>query len=356
MAKKRKKSQKNSKLIYVVWFLSIIALSIGLFIVGYYLGSSDASLDTQKQEVKVEQKTKIEDRLKKVIKEESKVESSKKLEPKLEAKKDDSNETKTQDLEMKTQSVESNDTKEMPKKEEGASHEIDSSTKVLEPLKKVKHKGSTTSKLAIIIDDVSTKSQVDAIKKLGLNLTMSFLPPSKERPSSYVLAQKEKFYMVHLPMEAMKFNKEEPHTLRVSDNKEELSKRIDEIVKLFPRVKYINNHTGSKFTSDFNAVDRLVGVLNAKGINFLDSRTIAESKVEQVMKKYGKNYVSRDVFLDHEQDKEYVKNQIKKAVLYAKEHGEAVAIGHPHPNTLKALEESKELLKSVDLVLVDKVF
>lgn len=356
MAKKRKKSQKSSKLIYIVWFLSIVALSIGLFIVGYYLGSSDSSPSVAKEQVVLEQKTKIEDRLKKVIKEESKLEAQKKVEPKLEAlSKAESNATIT-DSKFETQNIEKNETKEIVKKDEGASHEIDSSIKVLEPIKKIKHKNSTTPKLAIVIDDVSTKSQVDAIKKLGLNLTMSFLPPSKERPLSYLLAQKERLYMVHLPMEAMKFNKEEPHTLRVSDTKDELSKRVDDIIKLFPRVKYINNHTGSKFTSDFNAVDRLVSVLNAKGINFLDSRTIAESKVEQVMKKYGKNYVSRDIFLDHEQDKEYVKNQIKKAVLYAKEHGESIAIGHPHPNTLKALEESKELLRSVDLVMIDKVF
>lgn len=91
-------------------------------------------------------------------------------------------------------------------------------------------------------------------------------------------------------------------------------------------------------------------------IEFLDSRTIASSKVPLVMKKYGKKYIARDIFLDHEQNKEYVKSQIKKAISFAKDHGSAVAIGHPHANTLAAIKELKSELNSVELVRIDKVY
>jgi hypothetical protein len=74
------------------------------------------------------------------------------------------------------------------------------------------------------------------------------------------------------------------------------------------------------------------------------------------MKNFGYKYVSRDVFLDHHPDKESVKKQIKEAIRIAKLHGTAIAIGHPHKNTLLALKESKYLLKDVDLVYVDRLY
>jgi polysaccharide deacetylase 2 family uncharacterized protein YibQ len=185
---------------------------------------------------------------------------------------------------------------------------------------------------------------------------MSFLPPSAARPNSAKLASHEKFYMVHLPMEAMNWNKEEPFTLYAADSQQVISKRIKEIKKLYPKVKYINNHTGSKFTSNEMAVNRLIYALNTQHIHFLDSRTTAETKVPKVMKNYGFKYMARDVFLDHHPDKAYVKSQIKRAIKIAKSHGTAIAIGHPHANTLEAIKESIPLFKDVELVQVDKLY
>ena len=76
----------------------------------------------------------------------------------------------------------------------------------------------------------------------------------------------------------------------------------------------------------------------------------------RVLKNFGLKYVARDVFLDHHMDKPYIMKQIKKAIAVAKAHGEAIAIGHPHKNTLQALAESKELFKDVDLVQVNRVY
>jgi polysaccharide deacetylase 2 family uncharacterized protein YibQ len=184
---------------------------------------------------------------------------------------------------------------------------------------------------------------------------MSFLPPSPIHPNSAILAAKEKLYMVHLPLEAMNFSSEEPITLQVGDSKEMISERIRQVKALFPRVYYINNHTGSRFTSDKTAVSNLISVLEHEGIGFLDSRTTAETKVPEVMAALGKPYIARDLFLDHEADVTYIEGQIAKAIDKAKKHGSAIAIGHPRKETLQALENSKKLLQSVELVYVNKV-
>jgi len=330
MAKRKNKVAKkqNNLLTYIAWSLATIALILSCLIAGYYVGYNNAIEDIQIQNSTIEKKidkpkkttTTLHRQLKEVLKKET--------------------------IEIK------------PKKTiiKTASHEYESLAKPPSRLVKKQHIITNKPKLAIIIDDVSIKSHINAIKNLNLKITMSFLPPSKARPNSAKLASKEKFYMVHLPMEAEHFTAEEPLTMRIHHSQQEITKRIKELKKLFPRVKYINNHTGSKFTSNEIAVHKLIVALNKYNINFIDSRTTSKTKVPLVMKEFGKKYMARDIFLDNRNDKEYIKNQIKKAIQIAKREGYAIAIGHPHINTILAINESKKLFKDVELVYVNRLY
>lgn len=211
------------------------------------------------------------------------------------------------------------------------------------------------AKLVIIMDDVSYAHDVAAIRSTGLPLVMSFLPPSPRHPESAQLAASVSGYMVHLPMEAVAYNQEEPVTLRITDSVETIEKQIALVKHLYPNVHYINNHTGSKFTSDEAAMERLIGVMKDNGLIFVDSRTIGASKAKSVESKYGLRYLGRDVFLDHEDGVANVKKQIRDAVAIAKRHGSAIAIGHPRPDTIQALKESKDLLNQVQIVRIDQI-
>jgi polysaccharide deacetylase 2 family uncharacterized protein YibQ len=214
---------------------------------------------------------------------------------------------------------------------------------------------SDLPKLVIIIDDVSYDYDVAAIHSIGLPLVMSFLPPVTRHPNSARLAQEVNEYMVHLPLEAIDFNDEEDQTLHVGDSIEKISQTIQKIKKWYPNVRYINNHTGSKFTSDKASMEKLLKVLDDEGITFVDSRTIGTTKAQEILKKNGKRYIHRDVFLDHQDGIANVKAQIREAVEIAKKNGSAIAIGHPRPDTIAALKQSKELLKQVQLVGIDKI-
>jgi len=344
MAKrKRSKTNENSKVLtYTAWSLAVIALLLSALLIGYYFGYENANMDSTISNIEKEQK---KDEKLELLKELKKVEEKKekKVLPKI---------TKEEDVKKRLKEVLKKTTREYT----SASHEFDN-TETTTPPKAIERKITITDKpkLAIIIDDVSVQKQVKAIKALKIPLTMSFLPPSKYRPNSAKLAAKESFYMVHLPMEAMSFTAEEPTTLHVKDSQKEIFKRIKIIKKLFPKVHYINNHTGSKFTSNEIAMNRLITVLNANKINFIDSRTTSKTKAPKVMKNFGLRYMARDVFLDHRMDKAYVKKQIKAAIRSAKKHGTAIAIGHPHKNTLAALRESKKLFHDVELVYINQL-
>jgi len=248
---------------------------------------------------------------------------------------------------------------EVKHKNSTASHEYETKDKKLVTPPKAQPRAIVKSvskpKLAIIIDDVSFERDVRAIKSLHLPLTMSFLPPSAIHPNSAKLAAKEKNYMVHLPLEASNFNAAEVNTLRVGDSQKKISDKIRDIKKDFPRVKYINNHTGSKFTANELAMNKLIFALKKNNIRFIDSRTTAKTKAPQVLKNYGYSYVARDVFLDHVSNIKEIKKELKRAVVLAKRHGTAIAIGHPHKTTLRALKESSSLLKEVELVTIDKL-
>ena len=355
MAKRKNSSSKfkSNILKYTAWFLATVALTLSSLLGGYYIGYEDA-----KSEITMKEKREKEKRLSLLKKLEK---TTKKTQESVNNRLKEVLKKETLKQEVPKIKLTKKEEKEVLKVREyaGASHEYGNGDLAKPPLRakrEVKQISSTKPKLAIIIDDVSVKSHVNAIKSLGMPLTMSFLPPSKARPNSAKLASQEDFYMVHLPMEAQSYSAEEPLTLRIHDSQQIISSRIEEVKRLFPKVKYINNHTGSKYTSNEVAMNRLIFAFNKNNISFVDSRTTADTKAPKVLKNFGLKYVSRDVFLDHHMDKPYIKSQIKKAIKIAKSEGIAIAIGHPHANTILALHESKKLLKDVELVYINRVY
>ena len=212
-------------------------------------------------------------------------------------------------------------------------------------------------RLVIIIDDVAYKHQADAIKSVNLKLTPSFFPATSAHPETPVLARRFGFYMIHLPMQALGgFKGAEIGTLTVNDDYEKIAKKLQSIKRDFPDLKYINNHTGSRFTSDATAMDRLMRAMRDENLIFVDSKTTSPTKVYGAAKKYSMPYIARDVFLDHDGSKAAVRKQLKYAVELAKKRSYAIAIGHPHKNTIEVLQESAKLLQEVEVVYLKDLF
>jgi len=326
----------------IIWALLILLLFIGALFLGYFLGFEQAEKELKHER---EETQKLIEQIQSIAKiDESSVSVS--------------SDMKHQDDEIKRlrselQALLSKEG-EIPR----AQHEYaPKEPKAPPPPSEVRplRPSGAEAKLVIIIDDVSYAHDIAAIHSVGLPLVMSFLPPSPRHDDSALLASKENSYMVHLPLEAIDYNAEEPYTLHVSDSEEKIAKRISELKCLYPKVRYMNNHTGSKFTSDTAAMERLLGILKKENIAFVDSRTIAATKVRQVSEKYGLRYLGRDVFLDHQDGVENVKHQIKEAVEKAQKYGTAIAIGHPRPDTIEALKQSRGLLSQVKLVGIGEI-
>ena len=217
-------------------------------------------------------------------------------------------------------------------------------------------KADKQARLAIIIDDMSSKEQVRALKNTGLKLNPSFFPRDKNHPNTHNYAKEFDFFMVHLPLAALNFKNEEIQTLKPHQSQEQISAKIQSIKNDFKDLKFINNHTGSLFTSDANAMRKLFLALDNFDLIFVDSLTTNSSKVRTVARDFNQTYIKRDIFLDNYDDLNYIKKQIKKAVNLAKKNGFAIAIAHPKKNTFKALMQSKDVLNEVKLVYLSEIY
>ena len=212
------------------------------------------------------------------------------------------------------------------------------------------------AKLVIIIDDVATFEHAGMVKSLGLKITPSIFPATKTHPDTPSIARLFEFYMIHLPMQAKHFDSPEIGTLTINESYESMLAKIKKIRKDFPRAVYTNNHTGSRFTSDFNAMDRAYMALIDQGFIFVDSKTIAQTAVAKAAKKHNQPYISRDIFLDDNPSAAAVRRELVAAVNLAKKRGYAIAIGHPKKNTIAVIKESKNnILKDVEVVYLKDI-
>lgn len=198
-------------------------------------------------------------------------------------------------------------------------------------------------KIALVIDDLGPG--VSGTKRtiaLPGPLTLAFLPyASGLKDLTGSARQKGHELLVHLPWEPMDLdhNNPGPDALLTSLSNDELQRRLDEALASFDGYVGINNHMGSAFSTYLPGLQVVMQEAQARGLLFLDSRTIGGSLAEATAISYGVPAAGRDVFLDHEaNDPAFVWRQLATLEILARRNGVAVAIGHPHASTLSVLE------------------
>jgi len=81
-----------------------------------------------------------------------------------------------------------------------------------------------------------------------------------------------------------------------------------------------------------------MGLLKWQGLYFIDSRTSDQSVAQQVAQSMGIENTRRNVFLDDDIDSVAINKQFDRLEQLATKNGSAVAIGHPHDETLRVLK------------------
>ena len=214
--------------------------------------------------------------------------------------------------------------------------------------------------VALIIDDLGYDKKIaQKFAQLDVTLTFSILPHSPFQQKIARLARSKGLeIMIHMPMEPVEYPQVNPGpgTLLISMSPDELIEQLDQNLNTLPGVKGVNNHMGSRMTSESSQMYQIFSVLKKRGLFFIDSRTTAESLCEPSARLFQVPFAQRDVFIDHYLKADFIRKQIKELIRIAKKNGEAVGIMHPHSTTLQVLQEMlPELKGQVHLVPASKV-
>lgn len=194
--------------------------------------------------------------------------------------------------------------------------------------------------VSIIIDDLGNQLDHDlrAVNLPGA-VTCAFLPhaPYTRRLAEHAHGQ-GKEVMLHLPMQAVA-----PHPLGSGGLLAGMSKRqfihtVRADLHAVPHVRGVNNHMGSLLTQSRGQMRWLMQELRRHpDLYFVDSHTTSLSVAREVAVSHGVPSLKRDVFLDAEPGYGFIERQFARLLALAREHGSALAIAHPHRETLAYL-------------------
>ena len=196
-------------------------------------------------------------------------------------------------------------------------------------------------RLAIVIDDLgSDPAQGDAIFRLSYPLTLSVLPHHSNSTEIAEEAHRRGYQvLLHLPMASTAGNMDEAIELHPGMDSHAVENTFQAMLETVPYAAGVNNHEGSLGTSDEKLMDELMPLLHQNKLFFIDSRTTAATVAESAAHAAGVPATSRNVFLDDDQTVGAIRKQFALAIHDAREKGSALAIGHPHPETLQVLAE-----------------
>ncbi len=206
------------------------------------------------------------------------------------------------------------------------------------------NKSQEIAKMSIVIDDLGVGTDaLYGLLSLDFPVSFSILP---KNPQAKLYAELGHFtkreIFLHQPMEAENKIFSVPEGLSVNNSIEEIKKKLEANFERVPYAVALNNHTGSAFTADRQAVINFLIALKEvrPKMKILDSYTIGNSKLHSLAQNYFEKTAKRDVFIDNIIIEDEIIKQLdfamNKALNNPKNH--IIAIGHPHKATIKALQ------------------
>lgn len=211
------------------------------------------------------------------------------------------------------------------------------------------------AKLVIVIDDLGENMQaIDRLLRLDYPVTFAFWPHASHVAEGTVKAHKKgREILVHQPMEPLGYPNVAPGpgVLLTGMSVAQITRLVEASLAKVPYAVGLNNHMGSRFTQNRAGVDAVIAVLKQRRMFMLDSMTDPRSVFAKEGQRLGITNHKRNVFLDVTHTRNAVLDQLRQAERIALLTGHSIAIGHPLPETLAALEEWQRLRdRSVKIV------
>lgn len=209
------------------------------------------------------------------------------------------------------------------------------------------------AQVAIVIDDMGYRYTDKHALSLPGNVTYAVLPHTTYGKKLAVKAHAQAHdVLIHVPMEANNRKRLGPGALTSAMNEQQIRKSLTDSFAEIPFAIGINNHMGSYLTKLYKPMTWTMGFLKERQLFFLDSVTSADSKALQAARDMGVPVRARHIFLDNNLTDDYIKQQFSLLIDFAQKKQTAIAIAHPHPETIKMLTKLIPTLKQHNIELV----
>lgn len=196
-------------------------------------------------------------------------------------------------------------------------------------------------RLAVVIDDAGRDLASQRVyEQMGIPLTLAVMPNqvhTGEAAAEWAAAGLP--VIIHQPMESVSGSGMEPVVLLTSMSDTEKRKILSDSFRQIPQAAGMNNHQGSKATTDRATMDVVMNELAHRGMFFLDSATNTTTAADSAAAAYGVRYARNELFVDNSTDVETIKSMIRKGARMAVSQGSAIIIGHCRPHTAEAFRQ-----------------
>lgn len=211
----------------------------------------------------------------------------------------------------------------------------------------------------LILDDMGNKRSDLRALTLPSEVTFSILPGT---PYSQHLAdeasEQQRDIMLHLPMQAEQDVALGPMAITLDMGSTVVERTLRSAFASVPHVVGVNNHMGSLYTRNLDAMDRFMRLLRPYNVFFIDSRTTAYSVAAQSAEQQDIPVATRHLFLDHFPNRAFIHHQWELLRQLSKTQPLTIVIAHPHQVTLTFLLEkmAERDEEGISLVSAREVF
>lgn len=209
-------------------------------------------------------------------------------------------------------------------------------------------------KLAVVIDDAGRDLESQHVyESLGIPLTLAVMPNQVHTRDAALSWHAHGLPVIlHQPMESVSGIGMESKVILTSMGDEEIRSLLKSSLSQVPEAVGINNHQGSKATTDRHTMDVVMNEFHHRHLFFFDSRTNSTTAADAAAASYGVPYVRNDLFVDNEADVAAISAMIREAAKRAQKYGTYVIIGHCRPKTAEAFRQMVPQLENEGIQFV----
>ena len=198
--------------------------------------------------------------------------------------------------------------------------------------------------ILLILDDMGHgygRARQEACLALPVEVAFSVIPGTpRAAATARRCAGQGREVLAHLPWQPLHpRDAAERSLLPVGAGEERIRQVVERARRELPGLVAANNHQGSRACLDPDFLARFAAVWRGTGLPFVDSRTVAGSRVSEVLGAAGVPVFENRLFLDHVDEPAAIRARLRELEDLARERDLTIAIAHPRPATLALLAD-----------------